>query len=157
MKRIESNLLCPSCNDPLRPAVLVCDGCGIRVEGPFQVNEFAALAAEDLHFLRIFVQSEGRIRDMEAALGLSYPTIRTRLTALRTKLAEASGRPPAAPLGGESASMNARPGPIAEPQSAQGTSVQEILSQLEAGALSYEEALRRIQLFNPTPQTGEHP
>lgn len=66
--------------------VLGCDGCGIRVEGPFQLNEFATLSADDLHFLRIFVLSEGRVRDMQSSLGLSYPTIRARLTLLKTNL-----------------------------------------------------------------------
>src|SRR5580658_6985423 len=83
---MDSNLQCPNCHETLRPVELACEVCGIRVSGPFQLNEFATLAEEDLHFLRIFVRSEGRIREMEAALGLSYPTIRTRLTALKNRL-----------------------------------------------------------------------
>ena len=86
MANIDSNLECPKCERVLRPVQLVCDSCWIKVEGPFQLNEFATLAPDDLHFLRIFVRCEGRIREMEAALGLSYPTIRSRLTALKTKL-----------------------------------------------------------------------
>jgi hypothetical protein len=113
------------------------------MEGPFHLNEFAALAPEDLHFLRIFVQSEGRIRDMEAALGLSYPTIRTRLTALRAKLADAAARLSAGaaspPASGPGAGAPMPAGTEAHP------SVQSILARLEAGALSYEEALRQIQ------------
>jgi hypothetical protein len=87
MHKISSNIHCPSCNGQLRPKILVCENCDLTVEGPFQFNEFATLAAEDLHFLRIFIQSEGRIRDMEPALGLSYPTIRSRLAELKTNSA----------------------------------------------------------------------
>ena len=64
MKKITSNLQCPSCHGDLKPKVLVCEGCDIRVEGPFQLNEFATLPPEDLHFLRIFIRCEGRIRDI---------------------------------------------------------------------------------------------
>ena len=149
MEPIDSNLQCPSCHAELRPALLVCDTCQIRVEGPFRLNEFANLAPDDLHFLRIFVQSEGRIRDMEAALGLSYPTIRTRLTALKDKLAtraeyapEAGEEPRAPPT------TTARATTVAGARTAgraDGAALKEILDQLEAGAIPFDEALRRIR------------
>ena len=63
----------------MRSAVLACDACDLRVEARFFGNEFAALSDEDLHFLRIFIHTEGRIRDMESALGVSYPTVKARL------------------------------------------------------------------------------
>jgi len=127
MKSLDSNLACPACQTALTPKVLACDGCGIRMEGPFRLNEFATLSPEDLHFLRIFVQAEGRIREMESALGLSYPTIRTRLTALKTRLA-ASAPKPAGPAGDTGAS-----------------DVKSILAQLEKGEISYELAMRKIR------------
>jgi hypothetical protein len=116
----------------LQPKVLVCPACDIKVEGPFQLNEFATLAPEDLHFLRIFVRSEGRIRDMESALGLSYPTIRARLTALKHKLAgeTAEERPAAAK---------------AEAPRDESAGVGAILEQLQAGALPFDEAMKRIK------------
>jgi hypothetical protein len=102
MKLLPPHLLCPSCQGPLRPVVLQCDECNLRVEGHFQRNEFASLGADDLHLLRIFIHTEGRIRDMEAALGLSYPTIKSRLAGLRAKLS-----PP---------DLSSRPEPRPEPQ-----------------------------------------
>ena len=39
-----------------------------------------------MHFLRIFVHSEGKIREIEKALGVSYPTVKARLTNLKEKL-----------------------------------------------------------------------
>lgn len=111
---------------------LACGDCGIKVEGPFQLNEFATLAPEDLHFLRIFVRAEGRIREMETALGLSYPTIRTRLTALKNKL-----------QGGDSAPAGSteplQPVPSSEER------VRAILARLESGAVSFEEAMKEIK------------
>jgi hypothetical protein len=120
VKTLESNLQCPACQQALKPKVLACDPCDIKVEGPFELNEFATLAPDDLHFLRIFVHSEGRVRDMESALGLSYPTIRARLSALKTK------------LGGES-----KPAPAA--------GVGEVLQKLEAGEISFDEAMKQIK------------
>lgn len=127
-------LTCPSCQGALRPRVLGCDGCGVKVEGSFEQNEFAALGGEDLHLLRIFVLAEGRIRDMEAPLGLSYPTIRVRLKALREKVA---GRLPAgAPARGTAPAASARP---------RAGAVDEILARLQAGELTFEQAMELVK------------
>lgn len=123
---IESNLLCPSCHAGLQPRLLVCDACDIRVEGQFQMNEFATMAPEDLHFLRIFVHCEGRIRDMESALGLSYPTIRNRLTALKNKLSAAAD-----------ASSKA--------QQAASNATARVLERLQSGEITFEEAMKLIK------------
>ncbi|MBL8937117.1 MAG: DUF2089 domain-containing protein [Archangium sp.] len=123
MSRIDASIACPSCRGPLRPAVLECGSCGVRVEGPFQFNEFASLDADDLHLLRIFVLSEGRIRDMEAPLGLSYPTIRTRLSALREKVARTA--PP-------------------ETKGAVTETVDAVLERLQRKEITFDEAMKRI-------------
>lgn len=126
MSKIYSNLQCPSCSDTLLPRVLECAHCDIKVEGPFHLNEFATLSSEDLHFLRIFVRCEGRVRDMEPALGLSYPTIRARLSNLKTKLMESAEI--------QSQETSSKP-----------ESTQEILKQLELGRISFEDAMDRIK------------
>ena len=84
--RIDANVRCPSCNGQLFPRVLVCDSCGLKVEGDFVTNEFGALTPDELHFLRVFIYCEGRIRDMEAALGVSYPTVKGHLASIKEKL-----------------------------------------------------------------------
>lgn len=123
---MDSNLLCPSCHEALRPKVLVCETCDIKVEGHFHLNEFATLDPDDLHFLRIFIHSEGRIRDMESALGLSYPTIRGKLSALKTKLIAGANKP----------------GPVREPKT---SPTQQILQRLEKGELTFDEAMEQIK------------
>jgi hypothetical protein len=140
MKLIDSNLACPSCQTALRPKVLACPHCDIKVEGPFQLNEFATLAADDLHFLRIFVRCEGRIRDMESSLGLSYPTIRARLTALKHKLAGEEGAE------GEPALQQAgKDKPEAGPDAGQ------ILAKLQAGEIPFDEAMKQIKRLRVKP------
>lgn len=134
MKLIDSNLACPACHSALQPKLLVCPSCDIKVEGPFQLNEFATLAPEDLHFLRIFVRSEGRIRDMESALGLSYPTIRGRLAALKRKL---SGEPQPQGAAGQKAEAEA-------PQGEEGA-IAAVLARLNAGEIPFDEAMGAIK------------
>jgi hypothetical protein len=126
-KRIDANIRCPSCGGPLVPRVLACDACGLKVEGDFVLDEFGALAPEDLHFLRVFIHCEGRIRDMEAALGVSYPTVKARLASLKEKL------------------RISELGPAEAQPHAAGPSADEVLAQLESGTLGYEDALRLIR------------
>lgn len=126
MKKIASNLQCPACHRGLQPQVLACGHCDIKVEGPFVLNEFATLSAEDLHFLRIFIASEGRIRDMEAPLGLSYPTIRARLKALRQRIVEPPAEAPA-------------PEPTPE------TDATSVLERLGAGEIDFDQAMALLR------------
>lgn len=132
MKKTISMISCPSCSGSLRPQVLVCDDCDIKVEGHFAFNEFASLGAEDLHFLRVFLQCEGRIRDMEGALGLSYPTVRARLAELKEKVLGS--------LSSLGASENQE-----RSEASKDSSVHEALSALEKKEISFDEALQKIQ------------
>jgi hypothetical protein len=111
---------------------LACGVCDLRVEGHFGLNEFASLVGEDLHLLRIFVHTEGRIREMESALGLSYPTIKNRLSDLRAKLAA-----PAPPL------PPAPPPPTDRPTAAE--EVTGLLDALETGQISGDQAIDRLR------------
>jgi hypothetical protein len=163
MKLIDSNLACPSCRTALQPKLLVCPACDIKVEGPFQLNEFATLDPEDLHFLRIFVRSEGRIREMESALGLSYPTIRGRLAALKRKLsgdAAAEGsRADGARTEGQRAEGPGGQGPraglteAALPRQGEEEAVAEVLARLNAGEIPFDEAMRSIKTIRNRSRT----
>lgn len=86
MKTLSLQTPCPCCQKAMNPVALGCPECQVKVEGPISTNEFASLPDEELHLLRVFVWAEGRVKEMEGPLGLSYPTIRTRLAALKEKL-----------------------------------------------------------------------
>jgi hypothetical protein len=116
---------CPSCHGDLKPKVLACVDCDVKVEGDFHLNEFATLQPEDLHFLRIFVQCEGRVRDMETALGLSYPTIRTRITDLKTRILARQ--------------------PEDSKTKAKEQTIQSVLERLERKEIPFEEAMKTIR------------
>jgi hypothetical protein len=141
VKQLEPNLKCPSCQEGMRPSALTCDACGLKVEGFFTLNEFARLSADDLHFLRTFVNCEGRIRDMETALGLSYPTVRARLTAFRERISGTT----AGPVEPHEPSSN-QPG-----STAQASTASRVLSQLKRGEISYAEALDRLKAAAAEP------
>ena len=52
----------------------------IVIEGQFELPPLARLSAEDQVFIMAFVKNDGSIKDMEKAFGVSYPTIKSRLS-----------------------------------------------------------------------------
>jgi hypothetical protein len=150
-KAIPQSLRCPSCQGPLRPAVLACDSCNLKIEAQFQTNEFAALDEEDLHFLRIFIHTEGRIREMESALGVSYPTVKARLSELKERLHTDRDM---------IATAQSLPSPLPPETSAQippdASAAAAALRELAEGKITYEEAVQRIR-GRQTPTPGGTP
>lgn len=107
------------------------------VKTQFAGNEFVGLDEDNLHVLRIFVACEGRIRDMERALGVSYPTVKSRLAALRSALGvgRAATETPRSPPTDQRASDSERPA--------------DVLDRLEAGEIDFDEALDSIKQLSP--------
>jgi len=70
---------CPQCGRPLSITQLSCAPCGLKIEGSFSNCKFCQLEQEQLNFLEVFVKCRGVIREVEKELGLSYPTVRSRL------------------------------------------------------------------------------
>jgi hypothetical protein len=73
---------CPVCSGELAVTRLHCRSCGTTLEGDFSVGRFGRLSREQLALLESFLRSRGNLRDMERELGLSYPTVRSRVEAL---------------------------------------------------------------------------
>jgi hypothetical protein len=130
-----SSISCPSCQGPLSPKRLHCSPCDLSIDGDFQATEFAALNREDLHFLRIFIHCEGSIREIESALGLSYPTIKSRLANVKKRL-QLDGAPTIAASSGAKA-PNSTKSPY--------RSVDDVLSALEGGEIDHAESLNLIR------------
>ncbi len=59
---------------------------GIAIEGQFELPQLARLPLEDQVFVTAFVRSHGSIKEMEQVFGLSYPTIKARLTRIANRL-----------------------------------------------------------------------
>src|SRR5205807_8369971 len=61
-------------------------GKDIAVEGSFELPQLARLTLEDQVFVVAFVRSHGSIKEMEQVFGVSYPTIKSRLTRIANSL-----------------------------------------------------------------------
>jgi hypothetical protein len=73
---------CPICSGELAVTRLHCASCGTTLEGDFSVGRFGRLNREQLTLLESFLRSRGNLREMERELGISYPTVRSRVEAL---------------------------------------------------------------------------
>ena len=99
---------CPVCASELAVTRLHCRSCGTTLEGDFSVGRFGRLNRDQLTLLESFLRSRGNLREMERELGISYPTVRSRVEALvralgfgpRADADDAEETPPEAPVTG---------------------------------------------------------
>ena len=61
-------------------------GKEIAIEGAFAPPQLARLAADDQVFVAAFLRSHGSIKEMEQMFGVSYPTVKARLTRIAASL-----------------------------------------------------------------------
>ena len=71
---------CPACgNTEFHIQRLACTSCGTAIEGRFNVSRLATLPDEYVSFVETFLTCRGNIKEVERELGISYPTVRSRL------------------------------------------------------------------------------
>jgi hypothetical protein len=68
----------------------------VAIEGAFELPRLAQLSAEDQVFVAAFVRSHGSIKEMEQVFGVSYPTVKARLTRIAAALEFVETDPPTA-------------------------------------------------------------
>jgi hypothetical protein len=91
----------------------------IAIEGSFELPQLARLALEDQIFIIAFVRSHGSIKEMERVFGVSYPTIKSRLSRIAESL--------------EFVETNPTP------------SKSEVLDRLRRGEITAEDAIRAME------------
>jgi hypothetical protein len=91
----------------------------IAIEGSFALPPLANLSAEDQVFVMAFIRCRGSIKEMEEMFGISYPTVKNRL--------------------------NRVAGQLEFVEIVKVSPQEEVISELERGEISAEEALRRLQ------------
>jgi hypothetical protein len=91
----------------------------IAIEGAFDLPQLARLDMDDQVFVTAFVRSHGSTKKMERVFGVSYPTIKSRLTRIANRL--------------EFVETNPTP------------SKAEILQRLQQGEITAEDAIREIE------------
>src|SRR5579862_8587224 len=94
-------------------------GSGIAIDGEFELPQLAQLNVEDQVFVTAFVRCHGSIKEMERIFGVSYPTIKSRLTRIAGGL--------------EFVETNPRP------------SSAEVLDRLRRGEISAQDAIRELE------------
>ncbi len=70
---------CPVCGRELIAVRLKCENCDTVIENSFRLSRFDYLSDEDLAFVETFLRCRGSIKDVQGALGISYPTVRSKL------------------------------------------------------------------------------
>jgi hypothetical protein len=108
---------CPFCGDDLAIARLSCCGCKTQIDSELQIPPFFRLPPDLQEFVMIFLRCQGKIRDVEKELGISYPTVCKRLDLVNEL------------LGNKTAPINRT----------------QILEQLERGEISVAEATQLLK------------
>ena len=116
---------CPICGGEVTVTQINCRDCNTTMEGRFSSRTFSQLTEKQMDFVETFVRLEGKITHMEKELGYSYPTIRKLLH----DVIRALGYEP----GGDEISE------LSEEKR------QQILNDLDEGAISYEDALKKLK------------
>lgn len=91
---------------------------GIRIEGEFELPPLARLSAEDQIFVMAFVRCDGSIKELERTFGISYPTVKNRLSRIARQFEFVETLP-------------------ISPQ-------EDVLMQLESGEITTDEAIKRL-------------
>ncbi len=75
---------CPLCGGNLQVRELHCPSCHIRIQGNFepQKSRLLYLTRKELDFVELFIRVRGNIKEVEKALGVSYPTVRGLLESI---------------------------------------------------------------------------
>lgn len=111
---------CPVCDNELTIVKMKCDSCDTVIENQFRLSKFDYLSDEELYFTETFIRCRGNIKEVEKELGISYPTVRSKLDAVIKKLGYEMG-------GGEQARK------------------EEILKALENGEITAEQAIAQLK------------
>ena len=91
----------------------------IAIEGSFTLPPLVNLSAEDQVFVMAFVRCHGSIKEMEEMFGISYPTVKNRINRIA--------------------------GQLEFVEIVKVSPEEEVISELERGEISADEAIRRLQ------------
>lgn len=70
---------CPVCNNEMNVTRLHCSHCDTTIEGNFTLCKFCRLTEDHKTFVEVFIKNRGNIKEIEKELGISYPTVRSKL------------------------------------------------------------------------------
>lgn len=119
---------CPVCGGDYEIARINCNDCETTIESHFTRGSFTNLNPQQWSFIETFVRCKGKIKDVEVALDISYPTVVARLNEV------------VAALGGDPGSDDSSRSPVSNDERRR-----EVLTRLNKGELSAKDALRLLE------------
>ena len=120
---------CPVCGEGMEITRLHCHYCDTTLEGHFALCKFCQLSREQRKFVEVFIASRGNIKEVERTLGISYPTVRSRLDQVIAALGYTVDKDDGVETEAEEMAERRR----------------EILSRLDRGEITPEEALQKLK------------
>jgi hypothetical protein len=155
-KKVSVSISCPSCKGHLSIREMECPVCNLTIRAEFEqdsattgsmVDRFRNLTNDEAYFLETFLRCRGIIRDVEAALGISYPTVRARLDGLLNALKLGDGLAAVGKFVQVPPIPAAQPTPpqTPEPPAASKPSAKDILSKLDSGQIDAKSALDALK------------
>jgi hypothetical protein len=114
---------CPSCQGDLAAVRLECGSCGTVVDGRFAPCPVCRLDDALRTLFEQFLDARGNLKEVQRALGVSYPTVRQRIDVMFRELGRPSG--------------------------ATGVAPREVLRRLRAGEIDVDEAERLLKRSSP--------
>ncbi len=113
---------CPICEESLHITALSCPACQTEYGGKFYFPRLARLTAEERKLSEALILHGGSLKEMAAALEISYPTLKKRLAELSASLKEK--------------------------QKEDEVYMEQIFSEIEAGKINAKEGIRMIREIN---------
>ena len=91
-QQLPINNECPYCQAVMAVTQMTCGVCRVSVNADFPMSRIAGLPVEHQRFIEMFVLAGGNLKEIAEQVGVSYPTIRSRLDkvieALRGEIAK---------------------------------------------------------------------
>ena len=83
---------CPYCGASMVVTRMTCGQCDVSIDAAFPMSRLGSLPVEHQKFIEMFVLSGGNLKELAEQVGVSYPTLRSRLDkvieALRGEIAK---------------------------------------------------------------------
>lgn len=83
---------CPNCSHEMVIQRLKCTNCSVHLEGEMAMPTLARLDPEIREFIEVFVLAGGSLKEVGRVLGISYPTVRSRLNRAMAQLQKMHAR-----------------------------------------------------------------
>jgi hypothetical protein len=108
---------CPICHKELHVREYHCPACEVSFKGDFSRSWLEGFSASQLEFIKLFLLVQGNLKELQKRLGISYPTVKNRLSEIIKIITRDHGT----------------------------EDYSDILADLEAGFIDVEEAVSMIQ------------